>query len=77
MGASGAGKSTIAKLMARLYDPTEGRILIGGVDIRRPNVTDLRSTVGSVGQEPVVFSGTIEQNIPYGPHSADRKSGAS
>lgn len=70
MGASGAGKSTIAKLMARLYDPTEGRILIGGVDIRRLKIADLRSTVGYVGQEPVVFSGTIEQNIRYGSQSA-------
>ena len=66
MGPSGSGKSTLAKLAARLYDPTEGSVLIGDTDVRRFKITDLRELVGFVSQEPVVFRGTIADNIAYG-----------
>ena len=66
MGPSGSGKSTLAKLAARLYDPTEGSVLIGETDVRRFKITDLRELVGFVSQEPVVFRGTIADNIAYG-----------
>jgi len=66
MGPSGSGKSTLAKLAARLYDPTGGSVLIGDTDVRRFKIADLRKLVGFVGQEPIVFRGTIAENIAYG-----------
>jgi ABC-type bacteriocin/lantibiotic exporter with double-glycine peptidase domain len=66
MGPSGAGKTTLAKLIARLYDPTGGTIYFDDVDIRGFRVSDLRELVGFVSQEPIVFSGTIGDNIRYG-----------
>jgi len=70
MGASGSGKSTLAKLIARLYDPSEGQILYDGTDVRSFKIADLRDLVGYVSQEPVVFSGTIGENIRYGSENA-------
>lgn len=66
MGPSGAGKSTLARLAARLYDPTEGRILLGGTDLRQFRLAHLRQALVFVAQEPIVFSGTLADNITYG-----------
>ncbi|RMZ75624.1 hypothetical protein DV738_g5366, partial [Chaetothyriales sp. CBS 135597] len=70
VGPSGGGKSTIASLLLRFYLPTEGRILINGKDISTMNTKSLRRRIGLVSQEPVLFSGTIAENIAYGkPHA--------
>ncbi|XP_063385198.1 ATP-binding cassette sub-family B member 10, mitochondrial [Cydia fagiglandana] len=66
VGRSGCGKSTVASLILRLYDPVEGRILLDGVDIRELDPVWLRSHIGYVSQEPVLFSGSIKENILYG-----------
>jgi ATP-binding cassette, subfamily B, bacterial MsbA len=66
VGSSGAGKSTVVNLLLRFYDPTEGKILIGGYPIDALNLGYLRSKVGLVLQEPVLFSGTIRENIGFG-----------
>ncbi|XP_047997509.1 ATP-binding cassette sub-family B member 10, mitochondrial [Leguminivora glycinivorella] len=66
VGRSGCGKSTVASLILRLYDPVEGRILLDGVDIRELDPVWLRSHIGYVSQEPVLFSGSIKDNILYG-----------
>ena len=66
VGESGCGKSTIAKLVQRFYDPTAGRILLDGTDLKDINVRDLRSCTGIVSQEPLLFDTTIEENIRYG-----------
>ncbi|MBQ2990673.1 MAG: ABC transporter ATP-binding protein [Clostridia bacterium] len=63
LGETGSGKSTIALLMARLYDPQEGSIRIGGVDIREMDQTKLRRNVGVVLQQPFLFSRTLKENI--------------
>jgi subfamily B ATP-binding cassette protein MsbA len=66
VGPSGSGKTTIITLLARFYDPTEGRILVDGRDIREFNVQSLRRQVGIVMQDNILFSGTIADNIKYG-----------
>jgi ATP-binding cassette subfamily B protein len=66
VGPSGAGKSTIARLIFRFYDPWSGRILIDGQDIRQVTQTSLRSVVGIVPQDSVLFNDTIGYNIGYG-----------
>jgi ABC-type multidrug transport system fused ATPase/permease subunit len=66
VGASGAGKSTIAKLLLRFYDPTEGRILLDGHDLRDLELPSLRDNVAVLFQEALVFDGTIRENIAYG-----------
>lgn len=66
IGPSGAGKSTLAKLLARFYDVTEGRIAIDGVDIREVTLKSLRQQVAVVSQDPILFSGTIAENLRYG-----------
>jgi len=66
VGESGCGKSTIAKLVQRFYDPTDGRMLLDGTDLKDINVRDLRSCIGVVSQEPLLFDTTIEANIRYG-----------
>ncbi|KAK7516648.1 leptomycin B resistance protein pmd1 [Phyllosticta citriasiana] len=66
VGTSGSGKSTVTSLLLRFYDPSSGRITIGDKDIRSFNVKALRSRVSVVNQEPVLFTGTILQNISYG-----------
>jgi ATP-binding cassette subfamily B protein len=65
VGHSGAGKTTIINLIARFYDPTEGAVLIDGVDMRTIKVNDLRRQLGIVLQEPFLFPGTIAENIAY------------
>ena len=72
VGPSGGGKSTIASLMLRFYVPTTGRILIDEKDISKMNVKSLRRKIGIVSQEPVLFSGTIAENIAYGKPKATR-----
>jgi ABC-type multidrug transport system fused ATPase/permease subunit len=70
VGATGAGKSTMAKLVARFYDPTGGRVLVDGHDLREVASTSLRSQMGIVPQEAFLFSGTIAENIAFGrPHA--------
>jgi ABC-type multidrug transport system fused ATPase/permease subunit len=66
VGATGAGKSTLAKLVARFYDPDEGRVLIDGHDLRDVTERSLRSQLGIVPQEGFLFSGTIRDNIAFG-----------
>ena len=66
VGATGAGKSTLAKLVARFYDPDDGRVLIDGHDLRDVTETSLRSQLGIVPQESFLFSGTIRDNIAFG-----------
>jgi ATP-binding cassette subfamily B protein len=65
VGATGAGKSTIAKLVTRFYDPTEGRVLIDGHDLRDVTIRSLRSQLGVVPQEPFLFAGTLRDNIAF------------
>jgi len=66
VGATGAGKSTMAKLIARFYDPTAGAILIDGHDLREVQSSSLRSQMGIVPQEAFLFSGTVAENIAFG-----------
>jgi len=66
VGSTGAGKSTFAKLAARFYDPTEGRILVDGHDLREVQARSLRGQMGIVPQEAFLFSGTIRDNLAFG-----------
>jgi ATP-binding cassette, subfamily B, bacterial len=66
VGLTGAGKTTIASLIPRFFDPTSGRVLIDGVDVSRYGLRSLRERIGTVPQEPILFSGTIGDNIRYG-----------
>jgi ABC-type multidrug transport system fused ATPase/permease subunit len=66
VGHTGAGKSTIAKLLARFYDPTEGRVTIDGVDLRDVTQQSLRRQLGIVPQEGFLFGGTVAENIAFG-----------
>jgi len=66
VGASGAGKTTLVNLLLRFYDPTAGKILIDGVDIRDVTLKSLRRQIGVVLQENILFSGIIAQNIAFG-----------
>ena len=73
MGATGAGKSTFAKLVARFYDPTSGRVLVDGHDLRDVRAQSLRSQMGIVPQEAFLFSGTLADNIGFGREDATRE----
>lgn len=73
VGDSGNGKSTCLQLLQRFYDPDDGQVLIDGCDIRTLNINMLRSNIATVGQEPVLFSTTIGENIRYGSPSATDK----
>jgi len=74
VGDTGSGKSTIAKLITRFYDPQQGRILIDGVDLRRVTLSSLRTQLGVVPQEPFLFAGTIRENIAFSdPHATDEE----
>lgn len=72
VGPSGGGKSTVASLLLRFYNPSGGKIEINGVDVSTMNVKSLRRRVGMVSQEPVLFSGSIAENIAYGRPAASR-----
>jgi ABC-type multidrug transport system fused ATPase/permease subunit len=74
VGASGAGKSTIANLILRLYDTTGGRVLVDGVDVRRYRRESLRREIGVVLQDTILFGTTIRENIAYGkPEATDEE----
>ena len=70
IGASGSGKSTLADLLPRFYDVEEGQITIGGIDIRDFSVHDLRSLMGNVNQEAILFNDTFYNNITFGVEDA-------
>jgi ABC-type multidrug transport system fused ATPase/permease subunit len=72
VGQTGAGKSTIARLLARFYDPTDGRVLLGGVDLRELAGGDLRAAVVMVTQEAFLFTGSVADNIAFGRPAASR-----
>jgi ABC-type multidrug transport system fused ATPase/permease subunit len=65
VGSTGAGKTTIVKLLPRFYDPDEGRVLIDGHDIREITLASLRHQIGYVPQEPFLFSGTVRENVAF------------
>ena len=65
VGETGAGKSTIAKLVNRLYDPTEGRVLLDGIDVREATLASVRRQVGTVPQEAFLFGGSIRSNVVF------------
>ena len=70
VGPSGSGKSTLVSLLMRLYEPTEGKIILDDYDIQDVKISSLRHHISMVPQEPVLFSGTIADNIRYGqPHT--------
>ncbi|MEV8563079.1 ABC transporter ATP-binding protein [Streptomyces sp. NPDC051917] len=73
VGSTGAGKSTLAKLLARFYDPSDGRVLLDGVDLRELPVPELRRGVVMVTQEAFLFSGTVADNIAIGRPDATRE----
>ena len=70
VGSTGCGKTTLINLMARLYDATEGKVLIDGVDVKDISFSDLRSRIGFIPQKGVLFSGTVRSNIAFGCQNA-------
>lgn len=72
VGPSGSGKTTLVNLLTRFYDPTSGRVLLDGIDLRDYKVAHLRQQFAVIGQEPVLFSATIADNIAYGRLDASR-----
>ncbi|MGX7107046.1 ABC transporter ATP-binding protein [Hutsoniella sourekii] len=66
IGGTGSGKTTIANLIPRLYDPSQGKVLLNGIDIRQLALEDLRGRIGFATQKAVLFSGTIRSNLLYG-----------
>ena len=72
VGRNGSGKTTLLALLPRFYDPAAGRVLIDGVDVRTASLRSLRRQIGIVTQDPVVFPGTIAQNIAYARPAASR-----
>ncbi|KAI6199684.1 hypothetical protein M3Y96_00653000 [Aphelenchoides besseyi] len=72
VGPSGSGKSTVANLLLRLYDPSNGRIMIDDTDLREFDPSEWRRLIGSVGQEPVLFSTSIFNNITYGARNPEQ-----
>jgi ATP-binding cassette subfamily B protein len=72
VGATGSGKTTLAALIARLYDPTEGRVLIDGADLREVDVAAVRRAVAITGDDPFLFSTSVHDNIAYSRADASR-----
>ena len=70
VGLTGAGKSTIVKLLLRMYEPSSGRVTVDGVDVRELTFGDLRGAIGLVSQDVFLFDGTVRENIAYGDPSA-------
>jgi len=66
VGTSGSGKTTLANLVPRFFDPTQGRVLIDGLDIKNVTISSLRSLIGIVSQEIILFDDTVKNNIAYG-----------
>ena len=73
VGSTGSGKTTLANILARFYDPTGGRILMDGIDLRDMDIGDLRSLIGVVTQETILFNTTIAENIAYGTKGATQE----
>ena len=74
VGRSGSGKSTLVNLIPRFYDPTRGRILLDGTDLRDLQITSLRKQIGMVMQDSFLFAGTLRDNIKYGqPNASDNE----
>lgn len=74
VGMSGGGKTSLVNLIPRFYDPTEGQVLIDGVDIRQFSIAGLRSQIAIVTQEPILFNDTVRSNIAYGtPEASDQQ----
>lgn len=71
VGPTGCGKSTLLSLIPRFYDPTQGQVLIDGIDVRELPVRELRKSIGVVFQEPFLFSNTIRNNVAFGVPEAD------
>jgi ATP-binding cassette, subfamily C, bacteriocin exporter len=71
VGESGCGKSTLLKLLMRFYDPTDGQVLIDGVDLRDFDLESLRRQIGIVSQDPFIFNGTLRENIALGEPDAE------
>lgn len=71
IGATGSGKSTLVSLIPRLYDPVAGQVMIGGVDIRKISLSELRQDIGIVMQDSLLFSGSIGSNLRFGDAAAD------
>ena len=71
IGSTGCGKTTLVSMIARLYDPDEGQVLVDGVDVKDYSLNHLRTGVGMVLQKNVLFSGTIEDNLKWGDETAD------
>ena len=70
VGQSGSGKSTVISLLERFYDPEAGEVLIDGVNLKKLNIRSIREKIGLVSQEPILFAGTIKENILYGKKDA-------
>ena len=75
VGASGCGKTTLANLLPRFFDPTAGEVRIGGLDIREYSMASLRKQMALVSQDVVLFNGTVAENIAYGRFNADPEIG--
>ncbi len=74
LGRTGSGKSTIARLLFRLYDPADGQVMLGGVDVRQARLEDLHGSVGMVTQQVQLFQGTVRDNLTlYNPHIPDEQ----
>lgn len=74
VGPSGAGKSTLMKLLVRFYDVTEGRVALDGIDIRGVTLKSLRQQIAVVPQDPILFTGTVAENLRYGrPEATDEE----
>ena len=72
VGATGSGKSTLVRLIARLYDPTSGSVLVDGADVRTVDLVSLRRSIAVVDDDPFLFSATVHENIAYGRPDASR-----
>ncbi|MDD4335396.1 MAG: ATP-binding cassette domain-containing protein, partial [Desulfotomaculaceae bacterium] len=73
IGGTGSGKSTLINLIPRFYDVDSGAVLVDGVDVRQVNQKELRARIGFVPQTPVLFSGTVSENIRYGKADATQE----
>src|SRR4029077_8720604 len=73
VGASGAGKSSVARLLLRLFDPQQGRVLVGGSDLRTLDPEAARRMIAVVHQDTYLFHGTVEDNLRLGKPDADRE----
>lgn len=73
IGSTGSGKSTIVNLILRLYDVTQGQVLVDGIDVREADLKDLRNRIGYVPQKGILLSGTIDSNLRYGKRDASKE----